>query len=308
MNKFYYHNPVLLEKSIRTLITDTNGIYVDVTFGGGGHSNEILRRLSKKGRLFAFDQDIDSKKNLINDRRFFFINSNFKHLKKHLNHYEIYEVNGIIADFGVSSHQLDIPSRGFSIIKHGPLDMRMNKSSDLTAETVVNNYEEKKLYKIFKEYGQVSKAKEIAKKIVSHRKTKPIKSTTDLVKVLEKNISKFSKYKNLAKIFQSIRIEVNNELEVIKQLLLQASELVKVKGRIVCISYHSLEDRLIKNFIRSGSFDNTDNRDFFGNVQKPFKKIGGLIVPDINEIKKNKRARSAKMRIAEKIWNIFYLF
>ena len=301
MNKFYYHNPVLLEKSIRTLITDTNGIYVDVTFGGGGHSNEILRRLSKKGRLFAFDQDIDSKKNLINDRRFFFINSNFKHLKKHLNHYEIYEVNGIIADFGVSSHQLDIPSRGFSIIKHGPLDMRMNKSSDLTAETVVNNYEEKKLYKIFKEYGQVSKAKEIAKKIVSHRKTKPIKSTTDLVKVLEKNISKFSKYKNLAKIFQSIRIEVNNELEVIKQLLLQVSELVKVKGRIVCISYHSLEDRLIKNFIRNGSFDNIDNRDFFGNVQKPFKKIGGLIVPDINEIKKNKRARSAKMRIAEKI-------
>ena len=308
MNKFYYHNPVLLEKSIRTLITDTNGIYVDVTFGGGGHSNEILRRLSKKGRLFAFDQDIDSKKNLINDRRFFFINSNFKHLKKHLNHYEIYEVNGIIADFGVSSHQLDIPSRGFSIIKHGPLDMRMNKSSDLTAETVVNNYEEKKLYKIFKEYGQVSKAKEIAKKIVSHRKTKPIRSTTDLVKVLEKNISKFSKYKNLAKIFQSVRIEVNNELEVIKQLLLQASELVKVKGRIVCISYHSLEDRLIKNFIRNGSFDNIDNRDFFGNVQKPFKKIGGLIVPDINEIKKNKRARSAKMRIAEKIWNIFYLF
>ena len=301
MNKFYYHNPVLLEKSIRTLITDTNGIYVDVTFGGGGHSNEILRRLSKKGRLFAFDQDIDSKKNLINDRRFFFINSNFKHLKKHLNHYEIYEVNGIIADFGVSSHQLDIPSRGFSIIKHGPLDMRMNKSSDLTAESVVNNYEEKKLYKIFKEYGQVSKAKEIAKKIVSHRKTKPIKSTTDLVKVLEKNISKFSKYKNLAKIFQSIRIEVNNELEVIKQLLLQVSELVKVKGRIVCISYHSLEDRLIKNFIRNGSFDNIDNRDFFGNVQKPFKKIGGLIVPNINEIKKNKRARSAKMRIAEKI-------
>ena len=301
MNKFYYHNPVLLEKSICALITDTNGIYIDVTFGGGGHSNEILCRLSKKGKLFAFDQDIDSKKNLINDRRFFFINSNFKHLKKHLNHYEIYKVNGIIADFGVSSHQLDIPSRGFSIIKHGPLDMRMNKASDLTAESVVNNYEEKKLYKIFKEYGQVSKAKEIAKKIVSHRKTKPIKSTTDLIKVLEKSISKFSKYKNLAKIFQSIRIEVNNELEVIKQLLLQASELVKVKGRIVCISYHSLEDRLIKNFIRNGSFDNIDNRDFFGNVQKPFKKIGGLIVPDINEIKKNKRARSAKMRIAEKI-------
>ena len=176
----------------------------------------------------------------------------------------------------------------------------MNKSSDLTAESIVNNYEEKKLYKILKEYGQVSKAKEIVKKIVSHRNTKPIKSTIDLVKVVENTISKFSKYKILAKIFQSIRIEVNNELEVIQELLLQASELIKVKGRIVCISYHSLEDRLIKNFIRNGSFDNLDNRDFFGNVQKPFKKIGGLIVPDANEIKKNKRARSAKMRIAEK--------
>jgi len=308
MNNFYYHTPVLLEKSICALITDTNGIYVDVTFGGGGHSKEVLCRLSKKGKLFAFDQDNDTKKNLINDRRFFFINSNFKYLKKLLNHHEIYKVNGIIADFGVSSHQLDIASRGFSIIKDGPLDMRMNKASGLTAESVVNNYEEKKLHKIFKEYGEVGKAKEIAKKIVSHRKTKPIKSTIDLVKVLEKNINKFSKYKILAKIFQSIRIEVNNELEVIKQLLIQASELLKVKGRIVCISYHSLEDRLIKNFIRSGSFDNTDNRDFFGNLQKPFKKIGNLIVPDINEINKNKRARSAKMRIAEKTWSIFYLF
>ena len=301
MNKFYYHNPVLLEKSICALITDTNGIYVDVTFGGGGHSNEILCRLSKKGKLFAFDKDIDSKKNLINDRRFFFINSNFKHLKKHLNHYEIYKVNGIIADFGVSSYQLDIPSRGFSIIKHGPLDMRMNKASDLTAESVVNNYEEKKLYKIFKEYGQVSKAKEIAKKIVSHRKTKPIKSTTDLVKVLEKNISKFSKYKNLAKIFQSIRIEVNNELEVIKQLLLQASELVKVKGRIVCISYHSLEDRLVKRFIKNGCFGLEPLKDDFGKTNLPFEQSFKFKVPSKEEIQKNSRSRSAKLRSAIRI-------
>ena len=165
MNKFYYHNPVLLKKSICALITDTNGIYIDVTFGGGGHSNEILCRLSKKGMLFAFDQDIDSKKNLINDRRFFFINSNFKHLKKHLNHYEIYKVNGIIADFGVSSHQLDIPSRGFSIIKHGPLDMRMNKASDLTAESVVNNYEEKKLIKYLKNMAKLVRQKKSQKKL-----------------------------------------------------------------------------------------------------------------------------------------------
>ena len=300
MNNFY-HNPVLLEKSICELVTNPNGIYVDATYGGGGHSKEVLCRLTKKGKLFAFDQDNDTKQNLIDDSRFFFINSNFKHLKKYLNHHNIYKVNGIIADFGVSSHQLDEPSRGFSTMKDGPLDMRMNKSSDLTAQNVVNYYEGKKLYKILKEYGQVNRANEIVNKIVSYRKTKQIKSTIDLVKVVEDSISKFSKYKILAKIFQSIRIEVNNELEVIKQLLIQASELVKIGGRMVCISYHSLEDKLIKNFIRSGSFDNKDNRDFFGNVQKPFKKIGGLITPDANEIKKNKRARSAKMRIAEKI-------
>ena len=300
MNNFY-HNPVLLEKSICELVTNPNGIYVDATYGGGGHSKEVLCRLTKKGKLFAFDQDNDTKQNLIDDSRFFFINSNFKHLKKYLNHHNIYKVNGIIADFGVSSHQLDEPSRGFSTMKDGPLDMRMNKSSDLTAQNVVNYYEGKKLYKILKEYGQVNRANEIVNKIVSYRKTKQIKSTIDLVEVVEDSISKFSKYKILAKIFQSIRIEVNNELEVIKQLLIQASELVKIGGRMVCISYHSLEDKLIKNFIRSGSFDNKDNRDFFGNVQKPFKKIGGLIIPDANEIKKNKRARSAKMRIAEKI-------
>ena len=296
----FYHNPVLLEKSICELVTNPNGIYVDATYGGGGHSKEVLCRLTKKGKLFAFDQDNDTKQNLIDDRRFFFINSNFKHLKKYLNHHNIYKVNGIIADFGVSSHQLDEPSRGFSIMKDGPLDMRMNKSSDLTAQNVVNYYEGKKLYKILKEYGQVTRANEIVNKIVSYRKTKQIKSTIDLVKVVEDSISKFSKYKILAKIFQSIRIEVNNELEAIRQLLIQASELVKIGGRMVCISYHSLEDKLIKNFIRSGSFDNEDNRDVFGNVQKPFKKIGGLITPDANEIKKNKRARSAKMRIAEK--------
>ena len=193
-------------------------------------------------------------------------------------------------------------------MKDGPLDMRMNKDSNLTAESVVNNYEGKKLCKILKEYGQVNQANEIVNKIVSHRKTTPIKSTIDLVKVIENSLSKFSKYKTLAKIFQSIRIEVNNELEVIKQLLSQASELLKIRGRMVCISYHSLEDRLIKNFFRSGSFDNNDNRDFFGNVQKPFRKIGGLIIPDAHEIKKNKRARSAKMRIAEKIWKTFYPF
>ena len=301
MNEFIYHNPVLLEESICELITDPNGIYVDVTYGGGGHSKEALRKLSTKGKLFAFDQDIDVKENLIEDTRFCFINSNFKHLKKYLNHFEIFKVKGIIADFGVSSHQLEIPSRGFSIMRDGPLDMRMNKSSVLTAETIINNYEEKKIYKILKDYGQVRKANEIANKIVSYRKIKPIKSTAELVKVVEDSINKFSRYKTLAKIFQSIRIEVNDELEVIKQLLLQASDLIEVKGRIVCISYHSLEDRLIKNFIRSGSFDNNYNRDFFGNIKKPFQKIGGLVMPEGEEINKNKKARSARMRIAEKI-------
>tara|TARA_B100000575_G_scaffold85615_1_gene67665 strand:- start:5784 stop:6695 length:912 start_codon:yes stop_codon:yes gene_type:complete len=301
MNDFFYHNPVLLEESISELITDPNGTYVDVTYGGGGHSKEALRKLSKKGRLFAFDQDIDAKKNLIDDTRFYFINSNFKHLKKYLNHFKVCKVTGIIADFGVSSHQLEIPSRGFSVMNDGPLDMRMNQSSVLTAESIINNYEEKKIYKILKDYGQVRKASEIAKKIVSYRKIKPIKSTVGLVRVVEDSINKFSKYKTLAKIFQSFRIEVNDELAVIKQLMLQASELIEFKGRMVCISYHSLEDRLIKNFIRSGSFDNKDNRDFFGNIKKPFKKIGSLLMPKVEEINKNKRARSARMRVAEKI-------
>ena len=300
-NNFFYHNPVLLEKSVCELITDPNGIYIDVTYGGGGHSKEVLCRLSKKGKLYAFDQDDDAKKNLINDKRFFFINSNFKHLKRLLNNLNIYQVNGIIADFGVSSHQIDKPSRGFSLMKDGPLDMRMNKGSNLMAENVVNEYNETELYKILKDYGEVSKPTEIVNKIVSHREVKPIKSTMDLVNAVENSLNKFSKYKILAKIFQSIRIEVNNELEAIKQFLLQASEIIKSKGRMVCISYHSLEDRLVKNFVRNGSFDNQDNRDFFGNVKKPFKKIGGLIIPDVEEIKKNKRARSAKMRIAEKL-------
>ena len=301
MNEFFYHNPVLLEESISKLITDPNGIYIDATFGGGGHSKEALQKLSNKGRLFAFDQDIDVKKNLIDDTRFYFINSNFKYLKKYLNHFKIFKVAGIIADFGVSSYQLEIPSRGFSIMNDGPLDMRMNQSSVLTAESIINNYEERKIYKILKDYGQVRKASEIAKKIVSYRKIKPIKSTAGLVRVIEDSLNKFSKYKTLAKIFQSIRIEVNDELAVIKQLMLQASELIELKGRMVCISYHSLEDRIVKNFIRSGSFDNKDNRDFFGNIKKPFKKIGSLVIPKVEEINNNKRARSARMRIAEKI-------
>lgn len=301
MNNTLYHNPVLLEKSTFELVTNPSGIYVDATYGGGGHSKGVLCKLSKRGKLFAFDQDLDSKKNLIKDDRFFFINSNFMHLKKYLNHLKIFQVDGIIADFGVSSHQLEIPSRGFSIMNDGPLDMRMNVGSKLTAQNVVNDYDEKKLFRILKEYGEVNQPKKIVKTILYHRKVKPIKSTNELVKILDNSLKKNTKYKTLAKIFQSIRIEVNNELEAIKLLLIQASEILKFKGRIVCISYHSLEDRLVKNFIRGGSFDNKDNRDFFGNVEKPFKKIGGLTTPDFDEIKKNKRARSAKMRVAEKL-------
>ena len=205
---------------------------------------------------------------------FFFINSNFKHLKKFLNHFDVDKVNGIIiADFGVSSYQLDIPSRGFSIKKDGPLDMRMNKNSNLTAENVVNDYEEKKLYKILKEYGEVNQASEIVNKIISYRKTKPIKSTIDLVKVIENSINKFSRYKILTKVFQSIRIEVNNELEVIKQLYSKLLNWLKLEGRMVCISYHSLEDKLVKNYIRNGSFDNGDNRDFLVMFKSHLKKL-----------------------------------
>ena len=296
-----YHNPVLLKESIEGLDINPVGIYVDVTFGGGGHSRAILNKLSSKGKLFAFDQDHSASINSIDDSRFKLISANFSNLKKHLNLYDVSEISGLIADFGVSSYQLDKKERGFSIRLNGPLDMRMDHKNKLNAKEIVNSYNEKKLTSLFKGYGEVSRARIYSKMIVKSRRKNKIISTKDLQNVLEPIIPKRKLNKEMAKIFQAIRIEVNKELDAIKVLLLQTPSFIVKGGRLVCISYHSLEDRLVKNFIRHGSFDGNVNGDLYGNKFFPYKKIGDLITPSEKELFDNKRSRSAKLRIAERI-------
>ena len=296
-----YHNPVLLNESIKGLNINPLGIYVDVTFGGGGHSRAILSKLSSKGKLIAFDQDVSASTNLIDDSRFKLIPTNFSNLKKQLDLHEIDQISGLIADFGISSHQLDKKERGFSIRLDGPLDMRMNKKNKLNAKEVVNSYNETKLVSIFKNYGELNRARVYTKKIAQSRRKEKITSTKDLQNLLKPLIPKQKFNKEMAKIFQAIRIEVNKELDAIKTLLLQTSDFISKGGRLVCISYHSLEDRLVKNFIRDGNFDGNPKVDFYGNKFFPFKKIGDLITPSKRELINNKRSRSAKLRIAEKI-------
>ncbi|MBR99093.1 MAG: 16S rRNA (cytosine(1402)-N(4))-methyltransferase [Flavobacteriaceae bacterium] len=296
-----YHNPVLLNESIKGLNINPLGIYVDVTFGGGGHSRAILNKLSSKGKLIAFDQDASASINLIDDSRFKLISTNFSNLKKQLDLHEIDQISGLIADFGISSHQLDKKERGFSIRLDGPLDMRMNKKNKLNAKEVVNSYNETKLVSIFKNYGELNRARVYTKKIAQSRRKEKITSTKDLQNLLKPLIPKQKFNKEMAKIFQAIRIEVNKELDAIKTLLLQTSNFISKGGRLVCISYHSLEDRLVKNFIRDGNFDGNPKVDFYGNKFFPFKKIGDLITPSKRELINNKRSRSAKLRIAEKI-------
>ena len=296
-----YHNPVLLNESIKGLNINPLGVYVDVTFGGGGHSRAILSKLSSKGKLIAFDQDVSASTNLIDDSRFKLIPTNFSNLKKQLDLHEIDQISGLIADFGISSHQLDKKERGFSIRLDGPLDMRMNKKNKLNAKDVVNSYNETKLISIFKNYGELNRARVYTKKIAQSRRKEKITSTKDLQNLLKPLIPKQKFNKEMAKIFQAIRIEVNKELDAIKTLLLQTSDFISKGGRLVCISYHSLEDRLVKNFIRDGNFDGNAKVDFYGNKFFPFKKIGDLITPSKRELINNKRSRSAKLRIAEKI-------
>ena len=295
-----YHNPVLLERSVSDLVTKPEGIYVDVTFGGGGHSKKILKSLNQDGRLFAFDQDQDAVKNTLSDPRFELIQANFKDLKRYLKFYGIKEVDGILADFGVSSHQFDAEQRGFSTRFEGRLDMRMDQESSLSAFEVVNVYSEEDLISIMKLYGEVKGAHKIVSEILDQREVSDIVTTTDLIAVIKPLIPERFLNKVLAQIFQAIRIEVNQELEVIKSFLVQAAEILKPDGRLVCISYHSLEDRLVKRFIREGVFEGEAEQDFFGNRFTPLIKLGGLIVPDEEEIKLNSRARSAKLRIAVK--------
>tara|TARA_B110000003_G_scaffold145325_1_gene146351 strand:- start:5412 stop:6311 length:900 start_codon:yes stop_codon:yes gene_type:complete len=296
-----YHKPVLKKEAIKALSINPEGLYVDATFGGGGHSLSILRKLGLRGKLFAFDQDNDSKVNTINDSRFTLINTNFSSIKQYLKFYSIDKINGVLADFGVSSHQIDTKLRGFSIKSNSRLDMRMNQNQSLDAYFIINNYSEKKLTSIFLNYGELKKANIFSNIIISKRKESLIETTFQLKKAISKLYNEKNKNKILSKVFQAIRIEVNNELNEIKTFLKKSSEILTPGGRLVCISYHSLEDRLVKRFMKSGNFEGIPKKDFYGNIIKPFKGIGRIIIPSIEEIKINRRSRSAKLRIAEKL-------
>lgn len=301
MKPMEYHKPVLLKESVNGLNIKEDGVYVDVTFGGGGHSREILKQLGNKGRLIAFDQDQDALLNTIDDSRFLLINENFRYIKRFLRFHGVKTVDGILADFGVSSHQFDVAERGFSTRFEANLDMRMNQQEILSAHTVVNEYEEQQLRQVFWQYGELRNAPALARTIVAERKNGEIKTTEELKSVLKKYLPDYRKNKILAQIYQAIRIEVNQEIEALKEFLLQTPELLKKGGRLSAISYHSLEDRLVKRFIRSGMFEGEPEKDVFGNFSVPLKKIGKLIIPTQEEIALNNRARSAKLRIAEKL-------
>ena len=295
-----YHKSVLTKEVLKGLKIYPSGVYVDATYGGGGHSREILKKLNKNGKLFGFDQDPDSVINTIDDSRFELIVANFSFLTQYLKYYQIDSVDGILADLGVSSHQFDQQLRGFSIRKSGRLDMRMNKTQSLDAHKVINSYDEKSLNQIFRRYGELKSAKKITQNILDSRRKNDICTTFDLIDVLKPLTPKRLKNKFLAQIFQAIRIEVNNELEVLKSLLKQSSSLLKSGGRLVCISYHSLEDRCVKHFFQNGNFDKREDKDFFGNPLKVLNRVGRLIIPSSEEIKLNPRSRSAKLRIAQK--------
>ena len=296
-----YHNPVLLQASVDGLNIKPDGIYVDVTFGGGGHSKEILKRLGPNGKLFAFDQDEDALANALPDERFTLINENFRFIKRFLRFYGVKSVDGILGDLGVSSHQFDVPERGFSTRFDAELDMRMSQKNDLNAYRVVNEYDDANLRRVFLDYGELKNAPALARTIIDAREEQPIKTTDELKEVLAKHLPERVRNKILAQIYQAIRIEVNQEMDVLKEFLEQSLEVLSPGGRLSVISYHSLEDRLVKRFMKNGMFEGEPERDFFGNFSVPFKTIGKLIVPDNAEIKENSRARSAKLRIAEKI-------
>ena len=293
-----YHNAVLLKESVDALAIKEDGVYVDVTFGGGGHSKEILKRLGKNGKLFAFDQDPDALANVIDDERFVLIPENFRYISRFLRFHRIKKVDGILADLGVSSHQFDEAERGFSTRFEGDLDMRMNQRSKISAKEVVNTYSEEKLADILFMYGEIRNSKNVAKTIVEEREKQKIETSFQLKTILKKYLPNALEHKILAQIFQAIRIEVNEELEVLKEFLLQTPNLLNDEGRLSVISYHSLEDRLVKRFIHTGLFKGEPEKDAFGRSNEPLKRVGKLIIPTPEEIKINNRARSAKLRIA----------
>jgi len=296
-----YHNPVLLHESIDGLFINPNGVYVDVTFGGGGHSKEILNRLGPNGKLFAFDQDEDALANVIDDSRFVLINENFRYIKRFLRFHNIKKVDGILADLGVSSHQFDVAERGFSTRFEAELDMRMSQRNELNAFKVLNEYDEISLRNVFADYGELTNATAITKTIVEARQVEPIKNTEHFKEIVSRFLPAHKSHKILAQMYQAIRIEVNQEMEVLKEFLEQSLEILNTNGRLSIISYHSLEDRLVKRFMKNGLFEGEPEKDFYGNFSVPFKTIGKLVVPNATEIKVNNRARSAKLRIAEKL-------
>ena len=295
-----YHDPVLLFESVDGLEVKPNGVYVDVTFGGGGHSAEILKRLGTNGKLFAFDQDGDALRNEIEDDRFVLINENFRFISRFLRLNGVKKVDGILADLGVSSHQFDSAERGFSTRFDADLDMRMNSEDTVSAFEVVNHYPEEELSQVLFQYGELRNSRALAKEIVQARSENEIRTSFQLKSVLKRFLPKPKEHKILAQIFQAIRIEVNQEMQVLKEFLLQTPDLLVEEGRLSVISYHSLEDRLVKRFMQYGLFEGEPEKDFYGNVEVPLKKVGKLIIPSQEEIKKNNRARSAKLRIAKK--------
>lgn len=293
-----YHSPVLLKESVDALNVKEDGVYVDVTFGGGGHSREILSRLGEKGKLFAFDQDPDAQQNKIDDPRFVLIGENFRFISRFLRFYGVRKVDGILADLGVSSHQFDEAERGFSTRFDADLDMRMDQKSELSGKKIINTYTEEDLADVLFLYGELRNARTLAKTIVEAREDREINTSFELKEVLQRFLPKAKEHKILAQIFQAIRIEVNQELEVLKEFLQQVPGLLNEDGRLSVISYHSLEDRLVKRFIRTGLFSGEPEKDFYGNTNVPLKKVGKMIIPTKEEIKENNRARSAKLRIA----------
>ena len=296
-----YHNPVLLNESISGLNINPSGIYVDVTYGGGGHSQEILKNLNSNGKLIAFDQDQDAIENKLNDSRLNLVKSNFKYLNNFLNYFQIKEIDGLLADFGISSHQIDNKNRGFSTRFNSELDMRMNSTQKIDAKIIINDYDKDQLEYIFKNFGELKNYKKVTEKIIFERAKKSIDTTGDLKKILAPLVKSKDENRFLAQVFQSIRIEVNDELEVIRTLLSDSSKYIKKGGRLVCISYHSLEDRIVKKFIQNGGYNDEVPTDLYGNKNFIFKKVGKMITPSSEEIKLNNRSRSAKLRIAEKI-------
>ena len=297
-----YHVPVLLNESIDGLDIKSDGIYIDVTFGGGGHSKEILRRLGKKGHLYSFDQDPDAEKNIVNDNRFTFVRSNFRYLKNWMRYYGVDHIDGLLADLGVSSHHFDDETRGFSFRFDAPLDMRMNKRAGTTAAEILNNYNEEQLADIFFIYGELKNARKIAATISKARNEKRIETTDDFLHVTEKLFQREREKKEMAKMFQALRIEVNHEMDALKEMLNGAKDLLCEGGRLSVITYHSLEDRIVKNMMKAGNVEGKIKQDFFGRIEAPFRLINNkVIVPSDEEQQQNPRSRSAKLRVAEKI-------